>query len=298
MKLRRKTQTVVLIVGGLVAILSSALSHDVRGDQNSITRFGFPHGKPEHKKLDCSKCHSVSAAKPEVEDFPGHRACISCHNFAAMVFSPKPVAFCAICHEGRAISKARPALFKFPGPKPASDFGIDFSHVNHLKPLPAALADRVVLSHAQLTANQKPRCTDCHQRTEQPVTGAREMMIETGHSNCFKCHGENPIKPPSMNQCAECHQLDGPRPAKLFGRIAAFRHADHEFDIRPKRKIDLRTPRPPDFLCSECHSSVVAAQNISSIKLPDENHCAQCHNGKLGLPDALPADVLRALRNP
>ncbi|HEU4390637.1 MAG TPA: cytochrome c3 family protein [Blastocatellia bacterium] len=263
----------------------------------------FPHGKTEHRKLDCSKCHSVSTAKPEVEDFPGHKACVICHNFAAMIFSPKPVMFCSICHQGRPVSKTQPALFRFPksndaaGVKPSIDFGTAFSHVNHLKPLPATLVDRVVLSHAQLAANQKPKCTDCHGRADHPAAGAPEMLVETGHTTCFRCHGENPVKPPNMHQCAECHKIDGPRSPNLFNRIARFKHQDHDYDIRPKRKSELRMPRPDDFLCAECHSAVAAADSVAAIKLPDENQCAKCHNGRLGLPDTLPAEVLRGLRN-
>ena len=298
MKGKRNLQA-ALCSAAVFAGLGVCASHETRGQQQPSpgSRASFPHGKTEHRKLDCSKCHSVSTAKPEVEEFPGHKACVGCHNFAAMVFSPKPVMFCAICHEGRPVSKTQPALFKFPRSKPASDFGIDFSHVNHLKPLPATLAERVVLSQAQLVANQKPKCTDCHRRADHPPAGTPEMVIETGHTACFRCHGENPVKPPNMNQCAECHKIDGPRSPNLFNRVARFKHEEHEYDIRPKRKADLRVPRAADFLCAECHSAVAAAESIAAIKLPDQNQCALCHNGRLGLPETLSADVLRGLRN-
>jgi hypothetical protein len=42
----------------------------------------------------------------------------------------------------------------------------------------------------------------------------------------------------------------------------------------------------------------VAAESIAAIRLPEETQCAQCHNGRLGLPDTLPADIVRTLKSP
>jgi hypothetical protein len=50
-------------------------------------------------------------------------------------------------------------------------------------------------------------------------------------------------------------------------------------------------------LCRECHQSVVGAESLAQIKLPEENYCGQCHNGRLGLPDALDRSVLDSLRS-
>jgi hypothetical protein len=122
------------------------------------------------------------------------------------------------------------------------------------------------------------------------------MTVETGHRTCFKCHGEQPVKPPSMNQCAECHKLDGPHSPHLYNVVKAFKHEEHEFDIRPRKKKDYPLAKAPDYLCSECHASVVAAGALDRIKLPEENHCAECHNGRLGLPDVLAREILDNLR--
>jgi hypothetical protein len=122
------------------------------------------------------------------------------------------------------------------------------------------------------------------------------MTVETGHRTCFKCHGEQPVKPPSMDQCAECHKLDGPHSPHLYNMVKAFKHEDHEFDIRPRKKKEYPLAKAPDYLCIECHSSVVAAKALDRIKLPEENRCAECHNGRLGLPDALAREVLDNLR--
>jgi hypothetical protein len=264
----------------------------IRQPSRAKERASFPHDKARHKTLDCSKCHSVTTAEPDVKSFPGHVSCAGCHNLALEALS-KPVLFCGICHEGRPSSRSRPALFDFPKTQVQTDFGSDFSHPSHLKAMPAQLLNP---SGAQTSSLQTPRCTDCHQRTQPARAGSPEMAIETGHRNCFKCHGERPVKPPSMNQCAECHQLGGPHSPQMFGSVKAFKHEDHEFEIRPRKKTEYPLTKAPDYLCSECHSSVVAAESLDRIKLPDERYCSECHNNRLGLPEPLAQDVLDSLK--
>lgn len=243
----------------------------------------FPHDKPEHRKLECSKCHSVTTAKPNVDVFPGHAACVSCHNFAAMTFTREPVLFCGICHQGRPVSKQEAALFAFPKSGLKSDFGIDFSHVSHMKPLPA-------------NSPKNPRCTDCHVRAHPVRTGLPEVGVATGHLSCFKCHGERPVKPPGMNQCAGCHKVAGPHSPGLFGALKEFKHSDHDLDTRPRTKREFQRAKAEDFLCSQCHSSVVRAKSLAEIRLPEAGYCGECHNGRIGLPDQLPSEILDKLK--
>ena len=99
-----------------------------------------------------------------------------------------------------------------------------------------------------------------------------------------------------MNQCAECHKLDGPHSPHIYDAVKAFKHEDHEFDIRPRKKKEYPLAKASDYLCSECHSSVVAAEALDRIKLPEEKQCAECHNGRLGLPDSLARDLLERLK--
>lgn len=245
----------------------------------------FPHDKKTHRKLECSKCHALSSDTHEVEKFPGHASCVSCHNFAAQP------GLCGICHEGRAVSKAQPSLSRFPKPGVDTDFGIDFSHRAHLKPVEGAIA----AAHQGIQHLQNPKCANCHKRIEPVPSRGQDVAIRTGHPACFECHGDKPVKPPSMNQCAECHKVHGARSPKLIGLVAEFRHEDHEYDIRPKRKRDFQLARREDFLCSECHKSVAVADNLASIKAPDPKYCAECHNGKLGLPEPLAQSILENL---
>ena len=255
----------------------------------------FPHGKDKHKTLECSRCHTITVAEPDVKDFPGHVSCAPCHNLALEALT-KPIVFCGICHEAGPISKSHPSLFRFPKPQVPTDFGTDFSHPSHLKPMRQRITFTPGGEEVPGQFSQTPRCTDCHKRIQPATSSLSEMTVETGHRTCFKCHGEPPLKAPSMNQCAECHKLDGPHSPHLYNRVKAFKHEDHEFDIRPRKKKEYPLAKAPDYLCSDCHSSVVAAGALDRIKLPEERQCAECHNGRLGLPDALAREILDTLR--
>jgi len=287
------------LVTGLVFLDTGLHARDAGAPvaQATRTRVGasFPHGKDKHKTLECSQCHKITPAEPNVKDFPGHASCATCHNLALEALT-KPVLFCGICHEAGPISKARPALFRFPKPQVPTDFGTDFSHPSHLKQMPQRIAFTSSTQEVSGQFLQTPRCTDCHKRTQPASPGVPEMTLETGHRSCFKCHGEQPVKPPSMNQCAECHKLDGPHSPHLYNIVKSFKHEDHEFDIRPRKKKEYPLVKAPDYLCSECHASVVAAGTLDRIRLPEENQCVVCHNGRLGLPDSLARDVIDSLK--
>ncbi len=292
-------RTVFALIGLLIAVVFLDTRLQARDGGAPITQStqtrelaSFPHGKDKHKTLECSQCHKITRAEPDVKDLPGHVSCAPCHNLALEALT-KPALFCGICHEAGPISKSHPSLFRFPKPQVPTDFGTDFSHPSHLKPLPRPV---VFTTGNQEYSVLTPRCTDCHKRTQPATPSVPEMTVETGHRSCFKCHGEQPVKPPSMNQCAQCHKLDGPHSPHLFNMVKAFKHEDHEFDIRPRKKKDYPLAKAPDYLCSECHASVVAAGALDRIKLPEENQCGACHNGRLGLPDALAREVLDNLR--
>lgn len=255
----------------------------------------FPHGTRTHKTLDCAKCHTISPGQIDVKSFPGHLACTSCHNFAAEFFI-KPAAFCGTCHEGRAVSRNQAALFEFPKKKIKTDFGMDFSHPSHIKPLDSG--NRAELMRAAgMGANESNRCSACHTTAAPGVARAQDVTIETGHAACFRCHDEKPLARPAMFDCAQCHRLGYPQAPRLFGVVREFRHADHDYDIRPKKKSEFQAVKAADLLCSECHRAVTAAARLDEIKLPEPALCTQCHNGKVGLPDALPRSILDSLAN-
>jgi hypothetical protein len=270
----------------------------------------FTHKRAEHAKLSCNTCHNVTPQRIEVTSFPGHTTCIGCHNFANEVFT-RGVIFCGVCHAGGPTSRLSARLFDFKErtrdlhSAMGSDFGIDFSHPSHRKPLPQDFVIRPTtvtsgVDQITLTAGQGAKCTDCHQLVKTAQRGERELTIEKGHSTCFQCHGMKPEtgareKFPYMNDCRECHEIGGPKATNL-ARIREFSHWDHDYDIRPRRKAYYRETRPPDHLCVECHKSVETAEKLTDIKMPTSEGCASCHNGRIGLPDALASNILDQLR--
>lgn len=277
----------------------------------SRERATFDHKRKDHAKVSCNVCHRVTPQQMEVVSFPAHPNCVSCHNFAKEYFT-RGTAFCGVCHQGGPTSRTSAGLYNFKEKTDrlhalfGSDFGIDFSHEGHRKPLPDSFEFQPVTTRvsdippAKLTAGQVARCTDCHQRIKKAQPGENELTIEKGHSTCFQCHGMRPEtgareKFPYMNDCKECHEIGGSKATHL-ALIREFSHADHEFDIRPRRKVDYQVKRSPDFLCAECHKSVDQAKKLTEIRMPEENTCGACHNGRLGLPDVLARDVLERLK--
>jgi hypothetical protein len=138
------------------------------------------------------------------------------------------------------------------------------------------------------------KCRDCHSLVE-PAGGrvpAQEVIIGDAHANCFRCHGMKPEYRPAMNQCAGCHLLGGPKSPDLHGIVPKFAHADHMYDIRPKRKADYAKKTD---LCLECHANVANTASLKEIRLPEPTFCSQCHSGRFGLPEPLPKGVLNTL---
>jgi len=81
----------------------------------------------------------------------------------------------------------------------------------------------------------------------------------------------------------------------LGPEMADFRHADHVFDTRPRRKDAGPVSRDPDVLCVECHKTAAGSHHLGDIHQPAAAVCLTCHTGKPGLPDVLPAVLLRPL---
>ena len=274
--------------------------------QTAITKeqAKFPHGRDKHKTLECSKCHKIEPGNIDETRFTGHASCLMCHNLAVEDIM-RPVTFCGICHNGRAVSKQQTALFKYPKVTGATDFGIAFSHPAHLKPRASGGLNRASLNNPLLNVSvlggDTPRCDDCHKPNEigGPNTAPQkipEMNSATGHPSCFVCHGDQPLARPAMSECGACHKLGGPRYPHFYGTVKDFKHPDHVYDTRPIIKAEVRFPRPPDYLCSECHQSATGAASLAEIRLPQPQYCIQCHNGRIGLPDPLSQQVIDSLR--
>ena len=284
-------------------------------------------GKQGHRDLACSQCHLSSDQAPyavvgkatpnlkgaPVTPFPGHASCVQCHNFAVMAFL-KP-SYCAVCHDKNPTSVQEPGLFAaFQTARNATDFGTDFSHVAHRKPIandlqisePALRSP--MLAQAILMPGATLLCNDCHIQSKF-VANQPEFAIESGHATCFTCHLVKPASAnkdfPDRNDCNGCHVLPETSGARqmtpnLFAtsKVLDFRHADHEFDTRSVKKAVAAVIKPRDYLCAECHNDAANAQTLNEIKAPGQASCVSCHNNRMqpGLPDQLRDAVLRTLR--
>src|SRR5215471_11603671 len=85
---RRSAAVLAIVAAGLVFwMLGSSHASDSSvaaqtNEPDANQRAAFPHGKPKHSTLDCSKCHTISPAEIDVKKFPGHAVCVACHNLA------------------------------------------------------------------------------------------------------------------------------------------------------------------------------------------------------------------------
>ena len=93
----------------------------------------FSHATKKHQGA-CNTCHKVPTDNwkkvrdfPDVADFPGHAACVSCHR-PQFFKGAKPV-ICSDCHSK--VSPKDDARFAFRNPAAPSQFLIEFPHDKH-----------------------------------------------------------------------------------------------------------------------------------------------------------------------
>src|SRR5437016_9073862 len=151
---RRRVLSLVLLLllglcgqAGLVSSGTFEISRRTQIAPHSKESASYPHQSQKHQTLECSICHVLTPQEIEVKAFPGHDACISCHNFAVEGMT-KSELFCGICHEARPVSKSQPALFQFPKRRLVSDFGDNFSHSAHLKAQPLDVECGQIAGHS------------------------------------------------------------------------------------------------------------------------------------------------------
>ena len=235
----------------------------------------FDHNSKGHARLgNCQSCHNISVSAtdrdPNVKNYPGHKACIDCHEGKKIAhnFADETIKrfdkFCGICHAGMPISLGDKALFDFKAQTRitrgvqagGSDFMTAFSHESHYRnDSPVRKTIKLEFydppSQYKVDLNVDPRCNECHVRTQElknvptQMQQGQEMLVEKGHSTCFQCHNmpdgveRRPAsgkKFPYMNDCAECHERTSGKERRerveFYNRVPEFRHADHEFDTR------------------------------------------------------------------
>src|SRR5262245_44672164 len=93
----------------------------------------FSHSTQKHKGA-CNTCHVIptvnwqkTSGYPDVIDYPGHNACVSCHR--AQFFKGAKPPICSVCH-----TKTSPrdeARYAFRNPNSKLQFTIEFPHDRH-----------------------------------------------------------------------------------------------------------------------------------------------------------------------
>jgi hypothetical protein len=284
-----------LIVGS--AIVGLAIAPGLLEGADFGAAAAYPHLHPKHVALACRECHLLKANETDLHEMPGHATCTSCHNFAEEAVK-NTESFCGECHTSIRATKENPALFAFPRQHARQDFGDEFSHVAHKN---AGTSSRC----EGPGAGSQSQCSDCHAPAHPtPAAAQPDKQMEASHAFCFACHCENPRGytdarknlNPSRNDCAVCH-LAHEAEVTRFTEVRDFRHVDHLFDTRPRKKSAGPVSHDPDLLCVECHKTAVESRHLADIREPAAATCRTCHTGKVGLPDPLPSELLAPLES-
>lgn len=291
----------------------------------------FSHATKKHQGA-CNTCHKVPTDNwkkvrdvPDVADYPGHDACVSCHRLQFFK-GAKPV-ICSVCHSK--VSPRDDARFAFRNPAVPRQFLIEFPHDKHqdviarmFRRLPAKqgpLLVRASFTDSSLTADDKAKhynnCEICHSpRTTAPMppaTGwpdafvpdaATFKAVPAGHAACFNCHWKS--QQPTNENCAGCHK-PGEKPFNFYGAVDGpkrfslkFRHAREQHvaecttcHINITKATTLRGLQPdvPMTSCSECHNKNGLRQDVSKeLEAIDKNRdfvCSYCHTSDVGRLD-------------
>lgn len=222
----------------------------------SLDYSNFKHTSQRHASLACTACHERkdNSATP---NFPGHKACISCH---AGQFVTASVPMCVICHTD--VNSGNPPLKGFPT-RFSDSFNVKFDHAQHI-------------TGAARPANG---CAACHSRGGARAAALAIPASIAAHNQCYTCHTTN-SKAQSGREiasCGVCHDQ------KAFARTTtsarsfryAFSHAKHGSAQR--------------LACADCHvltAGLPQSRQVSS-PLPLEHFasargktCLTCHNGR------------------
>lgn len=268
----------------------------------------FSHTTSKHQGA-CNTCHKVPTDNwkkvrdyPDVADYPGHDACVSCHRPQFFRGAKPPI--CSVCHSK--VSPRDEARFAFRNPAAPRQFLIEFPHDKHQDVIAQlrksehlvtttttvaraapAWESRVGLrawAHARSFATPQTQtnslrfnnCEICHgPRTtapKAPATGWLDAFVPdaatfrtapTGHAACFNCHWKS--QPPTNDNCAGCHK---PAAAPYFA-VAVPERLSLKF--RHAREQHVQE-------CTTCHINITRAATLRGLQ-PDVpiTACSECH---------------------
>lgn len=286
----------------LAAGVSEAQTRRRRPARPVVDYSQFSHVTKKHQAA-CNTCHLAPtkdwmkvSAYPDVADYPGHDACVSCHR--AQFFKGARPPICSVCH-----SKTSPrdyVRFEFRNPASKLQFTSEFPHDRHQDVIASLLQPRrrIDLAHALGGApnvddkQNYNNCTICHaQLTAQPKAPAAGWLdgfvpqpatfkaVPTNHSSCFNCHWKS--QQPVADDCNGCHKPATPYLASNVPVRISFKFM-HEGGGEKGNHI---------LECTACHINITKAATLRGLK-PDVpiTSCTECHNR-----EGLRQDVSREL---
>ena len=296
----------------------------------------FSHSTKKHQS-SCEACHKVptpgwqkNVGYPEITDYPGHEACVSCHR-NQFFKSDRPV-ICSGCH-----TKTSPRdelRLAFGNPKKSSQFSINFPHDRHQDVIAArrSKVELKLLAHAARSlfsdelGQSYNNCTLCHRDDrERAAAGSGwpdnfqpgpETFKDSprGHDSCFNCHWK--AQQPVAGNCNGCHKLSTETTTVAASRISLkFMHEGggekrvHIAEcttchINITKAATLRGLKPdvPITSCTECHNKEGLRQDLSKeLVAIDKNRsfaCVYCHTSNIGSQDPPGSHYLIAERPP
>jgi predicted CXXCH cytochrome family protein len=289
----------------------------------------FSHATKKHQS-DCNTCHKVPTANwkkvrdfPDVADFPGHAACVSCHR--QQFFKGARPVICSGCHSK--ISPRDDSRFAFRKPSAPSQFLIEFPHDKHQDVIarvfprlfqPPALDENPFVRTSLSSANADDKtkhynnCEICHGPRATvpapPPNGWPDSFVPDAatfkdapisHASCFSCHWKS--QAPTNDTCAGCHKLADKStiPVDAAHRLSIkFRHAREQHiaecttcHINITKSSTLRGLKPdvPITACTECHNKAGLREDVSKeLEAIDKNRdfvCTYCHTSDVGRRD-------------
>ena len=298
----------------------------------------FSHTTEKHRGA-CVTCHKVPTKDwqrvrdfPDVADYPGHEACVSCHRRQFFRGSSPPI--CTVCHLRS--SPRDDKRFAFRNPSAPEQFAVEFPHDKHqdviarlMRPVTprraASIFQRVSYSAFNPVADEPGKlynnCIICHGQRKDPApspTGwldsfvpypASFKAVPLSHASCFNCHWKS--EKPISSDCAGCHKPQAPHVVEnAVKRISMkFRHAREQHvaecttcHINITKSATLRglTPDVPITSCTECHNKDGLRLDVSKeLEAIDRNRdfvCVYCHTSDTGRRDPPPGHYLIAGR--
>ena len=332
------------LIGGLILVLAVGLltygSQRQRrraapptqraSSSSQIDYSRFSHSTKKHQ-AECNTCHKVPTDNwkkvrdfPDVADYPGHSACVSCHRPQFFKGAKPPI--CSVCHSR--VSPRDDLRFAFRRPEGRREFVIEFPHDKHQDVIARQLQrwepnreetrwlfQRFIHVRVDDKAKHYNNCEICHGPRSTPLvapaTGwvdsfvpdaASFRAVPTSHAACFNCHWR--AQQPAKEDCAGCHKTDSTAStvsASLGAIVRAslkFRHAREQHvaecttcHINITKASTLRGLKPdvPITSCTECHNKDGLRLDVSKeLEALDKNRefvCSYCHTSDVGRRD-------------